>query len=337
MNNTHMFERNLEFDDPSAARELFGPNNDNLTRLSQRSGMELQTSGSRLSLRAGDEESLNRMANLFVQMYGLAKKGRQLHRRDLAFAWSMLQKDPEADLQSVFAEAVELPAGKGTAAPRSLAQKKYLQIMRDNEMVFAIGPAGTGKTYLAVAMAVSFLLQHKVKRLVLTRPAVEAGEKLGYLPGDLAEKINPYLRPLYDALNDMLEPRKVVEMQENNIIEIAPLAFMRGRTLSDACILLDEAQNTTPEQMKMFLTRLGYGSRAVITGDVTQIDLPLQHRMDCDPAERSGLVQALKVLENVPGVGFVAFSEEDVVRHSLVGRIVKAYEEHDKRCREQNA
>jgi len=202
--------------------------------------------------------------------------------------------------------------------PRTATQREYLAAIRRHDLVFGIGPAGTGKTYLAVAMGVGLLLERRVKRLILTRPAVEAGEKLGFLPGDMVEKVNPYLRPLYDALNDMLDFRKVREMLDTGVIEVAPLAFMRGRTLNDALIILDEAQNTTPEQMKMFLTRLGLSSKAVVTGDVTQIDLP--------PRSMSGLIEARRVLQNVRGIAFVSFSDADVIRHPLVGRIVQAYE-----------
>jgi phosphate starvation-inducible protein PhoH and related proteins len=210
-----------------------------------------------------------------------------------------------------------------------LGQRDYLLAIANNDMVFGIGPAGTGKTYLAVAMAISSLLQKRVKRLVLARPAVEAGEKLGFLPGDLMEKVNPYLRPLYDALHDMLDFKRVQEMIETGVIEVAPLAFMRGRTLNNSFIILDEAQNTTPEQMKMFLTRMGFGSKAVVTGDITQIDLP--------GSTKSGLVQASKILRGVEGVSFISFTDADVIRHPLVGRIVLAYERHDQERSQEKA
>jgi phosphate starvation-inducible PhoH-like protein len=236
-----------------------------------------------------------------------------------------------ADLIKSFRQSELRVSQKKTVAPRTAVQRAYVRAMMERDMVFGIGPAGTGKTYLAVAVALKYLHERKVKRIVLTRPAVEAGERLGFLPGDLAEKVNPYLRPLYDALHDMLDFRRVGEMLEEGIIEVAPLAFMRGRTLNDSFVILDEAQNTTPEQMKMFLTRMGFGSKAVITGDVTQIDLP------CVPgpgggagAPRSGLVEARSVLAEVPGIGFVAFGEEDVIRHPLVAGIIQAYERYEK-------
>ena len=213
-----------------------------------------------------------------------------------------------------------------TVTARNASQRAYLETLRSQELVFAVGPAGTGKTYLAVAMAVHMLTARRVRRIILTRPAVEAGERLGFLPGDLADKVNPYLRPLHDALHDMLGPQKMASLQETGIIEVAPLAFMRGRTLNDAFIILDEAQNTTREQMKMFLTRLGFGSRAVVTGDVTQIDLPASGE---DASSRSGLVHTLRVLKGVKGVAFRNFTSADVVRHPLVGRIVQAYDAWD--------
>jgi len=217
--------------------------------------------------------------------------------------------------------------GRHTVQPKSTNQRKYLDAIESYDMVFGIGPAGTGKTYLAVAMAISALMAKKVNRIILARPAVEAGERLGFLPGTLQEKIDPYLRPLYDALYDMLDPEKVDRYLEKNVIEIAPIAFMRGRTLNDSFVILDEAQNTTSEQMKMFVTRLGFNSKAVITGDVTQIDLP--------SARRSGLLEAIDVLKNVQGLSFVYFDESDVVRHHLVQRIIRAYDEHKSKLEEQ--
>jgi phosphate starvation-inducible PhoH-like protein len=323
----------MEFDDAELARELFGPGDDHLRMLARESGLELNSHGSELTISGGASEDVDRMANLFIQLYGLLKAGQPVFRRDMRFGWNMLRRDPGAELKSVFQDAVYVASPRKTITPKTLTQKEYVQAIRDNEMVFGIGPAGTGKTYLAVAMAVTSLLNREVKRLVLTRPAVEAGERLGFLPGDLVEKVNPYLRPLYDALHDMLEFRKVSEMLETGVIEVAPLAFMRGRTLNDAFVILDEAQNTTPEQMKMFLTRLGFGSRAVITGDVTQIDLPLNARLA--GASRSGLVQAEGVLDGVEGVRFIHFSDEDVIRHQLVARIVQAYERHARSLEEK--
>lgn len=328
MDVNELHERSLEFDDPSIARELFGPGNDNLSLVARKSGVDVSSMGSRVTMRGEDRQRVDTVANLFTQVYGLLKEGRPVLGRDLAFALETLMRDPSVELAQMFKDSVYLSSPKKTVAPKTLTQRAYVQAVLNNDLVFAIGPAGTGKTYLAVAMAVKQLMDRRVKRLVLTRPAVEAGEKLGFLPGDLVEKVNPYLRPLYDALHDMLDFRRVQEMLETGIIEIAPLAFMRGRTLNDAFIILDEAQNTTPEQMKMFLTRMGFGSKAVVTGDVTQIDLP--ERSSRPGAERSGLVQASRILENVKSVGLIRFGEGDVIRHDLVARIVKAYEHHEK-------
>ncbi len=332
-----VFQRSLEFDDAALARDLFGPDSTHLEMLSKDSGVDIQSRGSMLTLRCEDEDRLALVANLLVQAYGLLKRGHSLYKNDLAHALTILSREPGAELKKFFEDEIFVTAPKRTIAPKSLSQRDYVQAIRDNDMVFGIGPAGTGKTYLAVAMALSHLLSRRVKRLVLVRPAVEAGEKLGFLPGDMVEKVNPYLRPLYDALHDMMDFRKVTDMMENGVIEVAPLAFMRGRTLSDSFIILDEAQNTTPEQMKMLLTRLGFGSKAVITGDITQIDLPPQpgrytrggRGAEAKPDERSGLVQAQRILKDVKGVRFIHFHEHDVIRHPLVRRIVLAYEQND--------
>ncbi|HML52465.1 MAG TPA: PhoH family protein [Solidesulfovibrio magneticus] len=318
MMETLCMERRLDFDDPALARDLFGPHNANIALIAGKSGARLDTRGSSVILRADSEETLSHVANVLVQLYGLLRQGKPIYPADVEQALSVLAKEPEASLQRVYREESLVISPKKTVTPRTATQRDYLSAIRRHDLVFGIGPAGTGKTYLAVAMGVGFLLERRVKRLILTRPAVEAGEKLGFLPGDMVEKINPYLRPLYDALNDMLDFRKVREMLDTGVIEVAPLAFMRGRTLNDALIILDEAQNTTPEQMKMFLTRLGLSSKAVVTGDATQIDLPSH--------TASGLIEARRVLRNVRGIEFVTFSDADVVRHPLVGRIVQAYE-----------
>lgn len=254
-------------------------------------------------------------------LYELVEDGRILGKRDVERAIQLVKEDKNADLRKTFNEKALVVSGKRFIAPKTLNQTQYIEAIHENDIVFGIGPAGTGKTYLAMAMAVSALLKDRVKRIILTRPAVEAGEKLGFLPGDLAEKVNPYLRPLYDALYDMLPFERVLSLIEKRVIEVAPLAFMRGRTLNDAFIILDEAQNTTTEQMKMFLTRLGYSSKAVITGDVTQIDLPER--------QVSGLVEARDILQAIEGIAFIFFSKQDVVRHKLVSRIIQAYEEAD--------
>jgi phosphate starvation-inducible PhoH-like protein len=312
--------RRLEFEDSALAAELFGPYNRNLDLISQRSGVEVDSRGNTVSLKGDDEAMLEAVSNLMAQLYAMLKSGRPVGSHDIDQGLKMLGLDPEADIAGVFAGGAIRVSKKTKICPKSLTQKQYFDAIDTNDMVFGIGPAGTGKTYLAVAMAVAALTQRKVKRLVLTRPAVEAGERLGFLPGDLVEKINPYLRPLYDALHDMLDFGKVQEMMETGRIEIAPLAFMRGRTLNDAFIILDEAQNTTPEQMKMFLTRLGFNSKAVVTGDITQVDLPRN--------AASGLVHAVDILGKVQGIGVIRFKKDDVIRHPLVGRIVHAYECH---------
>jgi phosphate starvation-inducible PhoH-like protein len=317
----------LEFDDVELAGQLFGPRNVHLASLGKRSGAQLDSCGSSLIIHCADADTCTRLCNLFTQFYALLRHGYVMSLPDLLQGYAMLEEEPTLELGAVYRDAVFLQSSRKIVTARNLAQKRYLHALRSSEMVFAVGPAGTGKTYLAVAMAISMFLQNRVKRIVLTRPAVEAGERLGFLPGDLAEKVNPYLRPLYDALHDMLPQPKVASMLETGLIEIAPLAFMRGRTLNDAFIILDEAQNTTQEQMKMFLTRLGMNSRAVITGDITQIDLPVQAGQDVQA--RSGLVRALHILVKVQGISFIHFTERDVVRHPLVSAVVGAYDAYE--------
>ena len=259
------------------------------------------------------------MARLVEQLSALIEQGHAITVRDVKTATDLLAGDADVDLRDHFMKGGQLrQAGKRRIAPKTVNQRRYLDAIEQHDIVFGIGPAGTGKTYLAMAQAVSYLLAKKVSRIILARPAVEAGEKLGFLPGDLQEKVNPYLRPLYDALYDMMEIEKAERLIERGTIEVAPIAFMRGRTLNDAFVILDEAQNTTAEQMKMFLTRLGFGSKAVITGDITQIDLPM--------GRASGLVEAMHVVGHIDGVAFVYFDDRDVVRHKLVQAIVKAYE-----------
>jgi phosphate starvation-inducible PhoH-like protein len=252
------------------------------------------------------------------QLASLLKEGYKLSNADVKTASDLVAQDQTVDLREHFLKGSLTPAGKRRVAPKTINQRRYLDAIEAHDIVFGIGPAGTGKTYLAMAQAVSFLVAKKVSRIILARPAVEAGEKLGFLPGDLQEKVNPYLRPLYDALYDMLDVERVARYIERGTIEIAPIAFMRGRTLNDSFVILDEAQNTTTEQMKMFLTRLGFGAKAVITGDITQIDLP--------SGRTSGLVEAMKVVSGIEGISFIHFDERDVVRHRLVQQIVKAYE-----------
>lgn len=324
MSQDTLIRRTLEFDDAELARELFGPRDSNVSILQERSGVTLNTRGAELLLESTDREAVEMVGNLVVQLYGLLKDGHPIFPRDVEYGYRIIAREPGTDLRALFRDTVFVVSPRKTVVPKTLSQRDYISAIRENDMVFGIGPAGTGKTYLAVAMALSSLLSRQVKRIILTRPAVEAGERLGFLPGDLEDKVNPYLRPLYDALNDMLDFRKVQEMLEGGVIEVAPLAFMRGRTLNDAFIILDEAQNTTPEQMKMFLTRLGFGSKAVVTGDITQIDLPRQAHLP--ESKRSGLVHARSILNGVNGLRFIEFHKEDVIRHDLVARIVQAYE-----------
>jgi phosphate starvation-inducible protein PhoH and related proteins len=272
----------------------------------------------------GDEIDVDLSKRVLIDLYGLLKKGFPLYPSDIDHAIRMISNDRSVRLEDVFLDTVYVSSSKKKViAPKSLAQKRYIDAMRKYDLVIGIGPAGTGKTYLAMAMAVAALMKQEVERIVLTRPAVEAGEKLGFLPGDIAEKVNPYLRPLYDALHDMMDFERASRLVERGVIEVAPLAFMRGRTLNDSFVILDEAQNTGSEQMKMFLTRLGFRSKAVITGDITQVDLP--------ETKISGLIEVQGVLKGIEGIEFVYFSEKDVVRHPLVQDIIKAYEAHEKR------
>ncbi len=324
----------LTFDDPSLANMLFGPQNTHLRHLSAKTGAELSSCGASLGITTQNAALQERLLNLFTQFYGIVRAGQNVSIQELEQGLQLLEDDESTDLRQVFRRSSSIALPRKTLIARNASQRAYLDLLRGEEMVFATGPAGTGKTYLAVGVALSMLLARRVRRIVLTRPAVEAGERLGFLPGDLAEKVNPYLRPLYDALQDMLGQQKLAMLQEAGNIEVAPLAFMRGRTLNDAFIILDEAQNTTREQMKMFLTRLGFGSRAVITGDVTQIDLPPSR--EASGAGRSGLLHAKAVLSRVKGVSFHTFTTEDVVRHPLVGRIVQAYDLHEKQSAESD-
>ena len=299
---------------------LFGAYDDNLRLLEDLFGVSVRTSGHELIV-DGPGDRLDRVESFVGQFGALLRDGYRFARGEVKDAMRLVAEHPELDLRDHFLKGSVRASAKRQIVPKTPTQRQYLEAIDKHEMVFGVGPAGTGKTYLAMAQAVSSLLAKKVSRIVLTRPAVEAGEKLGFLPGDLQEKVNPYLRPLYDALYDMLEADKVERLLERGTIEVAPLAFMRGRTLSDAFVILDEAQNTTSEQMKMFLTRLGFGSKAVITGDITQIDLPY--------GRPSGLIDALRILDKVEGLAFVHFTDRDVVRHKLVQLIVQAYAAHD--------
>jgi phosphate starvation-inducible PhoH-like protein len=296
---------------------LFGSYDENLRFLESLLNVRISTQGHDL-LVDGEPAGLATVEHLVGQLSALLRAGYQISDGDVKTAAHLVSEDEGVDLRDYFLKGTLRASGKRQVAPKSANQRRYLDAIERSDIVFGIGPAGTGKTYLAVAEAVSFLLTKKVARIILARPAVEAGERLGFLPGDLQEKVNPYLRPLYDALYDMVEGERVERRLERGTIEIAPIAFMRGRTLNDSFVILDEAQNTTQEQMKMFLTRLGFGSKAVVTGDITQIDLPA--------GRTSGLVEAMKVVGNIEGIEFIYFDDRDVVRHKLVQQIVKAYE-----------
>ncbi len=308
------------FDDNQVSLALFGAGNEHLKLIERQLHIAIHARGNEVTLvGAPDQTALGRA--LLDQLYALAKRGRVLDRADIARAAAILAEDRHADVRDVFQDTVLVASRSRPVSPKGLRQKHYVDAIRAHDIVFGIGPAGTGKTYLAMAMAVHALLEREVKRIVLARPAVEAGEKLGFLPGTMAEKVNPYLRPLYDALHDMMDFERAEQLVERGVIEVAPLAFMRGRTLNDAFVILDEAQNATSEQMRMFLTRLGFHAKAVITGDVTQVDLP--------SGQRSGLLEAERLLTGIPGIAFCRFTEVDVVRHPLVQKIILAYERRD--------
>jgi phosphate starvation-inducible PhoH-like protein len=296
---------------------LLGSYDENLKYLESLLNVKLRTQGHDLIVE-GVPAGVSKVERLFSQLAAITQEGYRISNGDVKTAAQLLADDPTVDLRDYFLKSTLTQSGRKRIAPKTVNQRRYLDAIDQNDIVFGIGPAGTGKTYLAMAQAVSYLLAKKVNRIILARPAVEAGEKLGFLPGDLAEKVNPYLRPLYDALYDMIDVERAERLIERGTIEIAPIAFMRGRTLNDAFVILDEAQNTTSEQMKMFLTRLGFGSKAVVTGDITQIDLPV--------GRASGLIEAMKIVANIEGISFVLFDDRDVVRHKLVQQIVKAYE-----------
>jgi phosphate starvation-inducible PhoH-like protein len=296
---------------------LFGSYDENLKHFESLFNVRIRTHGHDL-LVEGESLNLDKVDRMVDQLSSLVRDGYKLSNADVKTASALMAENGAVDLRDHFLKGSVATAGKRRVAPKTANQRRYLDAIDHHDIVFGIGPAGTGKTYLAMAQAVTFLVAKKVTRIILARPAVEAGEKLGFLPGDLQEKVNPYLRPLYDALYDMLDVERVARYIERGTIEIAPIAFMRGRTLNDSFVILDEAQNTTSEQMKMFLTRLGFGAKAVITGDVTQIDLPV--------GRTSGLVEAMKVVSAIDGISFIHFDDRDVVRHKLVQQIVKAYE-----------
>ncbi len=311
----------ISFDDHNLMKNLCGEHDKNLKLIEKLEPVKIKAWGNNLSI-SGQDGNVQKISTMLRQLYSIMDKGWRIHPSDIDYAHRILSEDITFELANIFLDTVFISSEKRIITPKSIAQKLYIEHMRNFDMVFAIGPAGTGKTYLAMAIAVSYLLEKKIQRIILARPAVEAGEKLGFLPGDMAEKVNPYLRPLYDALYDMIDMERASALISKGLIEVAPLAFMRGRTLNDSFVILDEAQNTTSEQMKMFLTRLGFGSKAVITGDVTQVDLPQD--------KGSGLIEAESILRNIERIRFVHFSEIDVVRHPLVSDIIKAYAGLDK-------
>jgi phosphate starvation-inducible PhoH-like protein len=299
---------------------LYGDMDKNLRLIENTYGVILNVRGNRIQIE-GEQKKVAKVEELIKQLADMLAEGIITQKEDVNTAIHAFSADSSAALKDIFQRAIPVSSRKRSVTPKNETQRKYVEAIRDHDIVFGIGPAGTGKTYLAMATAVSALLRREVSRIILVRPAVEAGEKLGFLPGDLYEKVNPYLRPLYDALYDMIETEKANKLVERGDIEIAPLAFMRGRTLNDSFIILDEAQNTTSEQMKMFLTRLGFNSKTVITGDITQVDLPSDRS--------SGLIEVQKILEGVEGIRFLYFTNKDVVRHKLVQQIIKAYERHE--------
>jgi phosphate starvation-inducible PhoH-like protein len=299
---------------------LYGDLDKNLRLIENTYGVNVNARGNRIRIE-GDEKAVASVERLFTQLADMLAEGIITDKDEVNHAIHAFSADPAAALKDIFQKTIPVSSRKRSVAPKNETQRKYVEAIRQYDVVFGIGPAGTGKTYLAMATAVSALLRREVSRIILVRPAVEAGEKLGFLPGDLYEKVNPYLRPLYDALYDMIETEKANKLVERGDIEIAPLAFMRGRTLNDSFIILDEAQNTTSEQMKMFLTRLGFNSKTVITGDITQSDLPNDRT--------SGLIEVQTILEGVDGIRFIYFTNRDVVRHKLVQQIVKAYENYE--------
>jgi phosphate starvation-inducible protein PhoH and related proteins len=307
---------------PRGLETLFGVHDQNIKYLESLLDVRIDARGQDVSI-DGDPADVETAQRILEDFSDLFKEGKQFTDKELREAFAQIAEDRAFSLRDYFTKTRFNPAGKKQVAPKSVNQRKYIQAIQDNDVVFGIGVAGTGKTYLAVAMAVQALMQKQVNRIVLARPAVEAGEKLGFLPGDLQDKVDPYLRPLYDALFDLIDYERVTRLLEKRVIEVAPLAFMRGRTLADAFIILDEAQNTTSEQMKMFLTRIGFGSKAVITGDVTQVDLPT--------GKRSGLIEAERILSKLEGIEFVYFTDKDVVRHKLVQMIIRAYEEQTRK------
>lgn len=304
---------------------LLGQNDENLRLIEERYPVSISVRGREVTLHGPDASVVSMVASLLEQLIQVARRGHSVSSAEVRYGMNALAEGERVDLVGLLEDVICVTTRSKAIRPKTAGQKQYIEAIRNNDIVFGIGPAGTGKTYLAVALAVAALKSSQISRIILVRPAVEAGESLGFLPGDLQDKVGPYLRPLYDAFYDLLSPERFLRYVEKNIIEIAPLAYMRGRTLNDSFIILDEAQNTTPEQMKMFLTRLGFGSKAVVTGDVTQVDLP--------SGKSSGLKVIRNVLQGIEGIGFVTLSRQDVVRHELVQKIVQAYENYEQQRR----
>lgn len=315
-----MVERTFSIDRMEHAVSLFGSFDENIKLIEKEFGVDVISRGSEIKIR-GEEEAVDKAGRAITNLLHLINKGESLTEQNVRYVINLVKEGNDDKLTSMGSDCICISAKGKPIKAKTLGQKKYIDAIKKNTVVIGVGPAGTGKTYLAVALAVSAFRAKEVNRIILTRPAVEAGEKLGFLPGDLQQKVDPYLRPLYDALFDMLGPESFQRYQERGNIEVAPLAYMRGRTLDDSFIILDEAQNTTPEQMKMFLTRLGFGSKIVVTGDITQIDLP--------DGKRSGLVEVIKILKSVDDIETVRFSDKDVVRHKLVQDIIKAYDKYE--------
>ena len=324
-----MVERIVNVDTMDSILNIFGNFDENVNLIQKQYNVVILNRGTDIKI-TGDEENVHKAEQAIESLIFLANKGDQINEQSIRYVFSLVKEGAQKELTKLNDDGICVTTSGKIVKPKTLGQKRYVDAIRDNTIVIGIGPAGTGKTYLAVAMAVKAFRNHEVNKIILTRPAVEAGEKLGFLPGDLQDKVDPYLRPLYDALFEMLGPDTFSKQQERGCIEVAPLAYMRGRTLDDAFIILDEAQNTTPEQMKMFLTRLGFNSKIVITGDITQIDLP--------DTSKSGLIQATKVLKDVDDIFINTFNESDVVRHRLVQDIIKAYEKfnHEKKGYKNN-
>jgi len=313
-------EKIINLESNNLYREIAGNMDENFKEISKVYNVDIVVRENKLKL-IGKENEVETVSNIINEMIKTIKKEGSVNKQKLNYLLDLYIDKYEGNLDKLLNDIVALTSNGRTIKPKTLGQKRYIDNIRKNDIVFSIGPAGTGKTYLAVAMAVNSFRKKEVERIILTRPAVEAGEKLGFLPGDMQDKVDPYLRPLYDALFDIMGPDNYMNNLEKGLIEIAPLAYMRGRTIDSAFIILDEAQNTTKEQMKMFLTRLGYGSKAIVTGDVTQVDLPR--------GKKSGLKQVEKILKNIPGIGFMYFDKKDVVRHKLVQNIISAYEKYE--------